>query len=123
MRSTSAPARKKASKALMKSVRGYHGARSKTKANALIAQKRAEKSAFAGRKQKKRDFRRLWITRLNIASREQGLSYSRLIAGLNKADIRLDRKQLSELAIHQPEAFAAIVEEGQGRSRVVLAVS
>ena len=113
MRSTSAPARKKATKALMKSVRGYHGARSTTKANALHAQKRAEKAAFAGRKQKKRDYRRLWITRLNIASRANGLPYSRLIAGLNKANIQLDRKQLSELAIHEPEAFTAIVEQAK----------
>jgi large subunit ribosomal protein L20 len=75
--------------------------------------KRAEKQAFVGRKLKKRDMRSLWITRLNIASRAQGLPYSRLIAGLAKADIRLDRKQLSELAIHQPEAFAQIVAQAK----------
>lgn len=113
MRTSNSPTRKKATKVLMKSVKGYNGQRRTSKRKALIAQRRAELSAFIGRKQKKRDMRRLWVTRLNIASRQQGLSYSRLIAGLNKADVRLDRKQLSEMAINEPAAFAAVVEKAK----------
>lgn len=113
MRTTNGAAKHKARKSLMKAVDGFHGARGKHYKEAQTAFKRAEKQAFIGRKLKKRDFRKLWITRLNIASRDLGLSYSRLIAGLHKADIQLDRKQLSELAIHEPEAFAAIVEKAK----------
>ncbi len=113
MRTTNAVARHKAKKKLMKKVKGFYGARNSRLREAHIAVKRSEASAFAGRKLKKRDFRKLWITRINIATREQGLSYSRFIAGLNKADIRLDRKQLSELAINQPAAFKAIVDQAK----------
>jgi large subunit ribosomal protein L20 len=111
MRTTNSPARKKATKALMNSVKGYTGQRRTSKRKAIGAQKRAEMSAFVGRKQKKRDMRRLWITRLNIAARQNGISYSHLIAGLHKADIRLDRKQLSEMAINEPSAFAAVIAQ------------
>ncbi len=113
MRTTNSVSRHSARKRLMKSVRGYYGARHRNVRQALIAQKRAEQHAFVGRKLKKRDMRRLWITRINIASRALGLSYSRFIAGLNKVDIRLNRKQLSEMAIHEPEAFAAVVEQAK----------
>ena len=71
--------------------------------------------SYVGRKVKKRDYRRLWIARINIACRALGINYSRLIAGLGKADIRIDRRQLSELAIHQPEAFASIVEQAKSK--------
>ena len=113
MRTTNAVARHKAKKKLMKRVRGFYGARNSTLRQAHIAIKRAEQHAFVGRKLKKRDMRRLWITRINIASRANGLAYSRLIAGLNKVDIRLNRKQLSEMAIHEPEAFATVVEQAK----------
>ncbi len=113
MRTTNAVARHKAKKKLMKRVRGFYGARNSTLRQAHIAIKRAEQHAFVGRKLKKRDMRRLWITRINIASRANGLAYSRLIAGLNKVDIRLNRKQLSEMAIHEPEAFASVVEQAK----------
>lgn len=113
MRSTNGAARRQAKKDVMKRVQGFRGARSRSYTKALEASKRAEQQAYIGRKIKKRDFRRLWITRLNIASRNLGMSYSRLIAGLQKADIRADRKQLSELAIHQPEAFAAVVAKAK----------
>ena len=113
MRTTNTPARKKAKKAIMKQARGYHAGRHKMYRRALQATKRAEQQAFIGRKLKKRDFRRLWITRINIAARANGISYSRLIAGLQKADVRLDRRQLSELAIHQPEAFTQICEQAR----------
>ncbi len=113
MRSSNAVARHKAKKKTMKKVRGFYGARHKVLRVAYIAEKRAEQHAYIGRKLKKRDMRKLWITRINIASRANGLSYSRLIAGLNKADIRLDRKQLSEMAIHEPEAFTQVVEQAK----------
>ena len=80
---------------------------------ALEAHKRSEQQAFIGRKLKKRQYRQLWITRINIATRAAGMPYSRFMAGLLAADIRLDRKQLSELAIHQPEAFQALVEQAR----------
>jgi large subunit ribosomal protein L20 len=115
MRATNTPARHRAKKRVMKKARGFYAGQSKLYTHVLQAIKRAERQAFIGRKLKKRDFRRLWITRINIASRNLGLPYSRLIAGLNKAGIILDRKQLSELAIHQPEAFAAIVDQAKAK--------
>jgi len=113
MRAHHGSARNQKKKKLFKAAKGFRGARSKHYKVVIQSVKRAEAAAYVGRKQKKRDMRRLWITRLNIASRAQGLPYSRLIAGLQKADIRLDRKQLSELAIHQPEAFAQIVSQAK----------
>jgi len=111
MRATNTPARHRAKKQILKQARGQYGGRSNMYRRAREAVKRADQQAYIGRKLKKREFRRLWITRLNIASRAHGLPYSRLIAGLQAADIRLDRKQLSELAIHNPDAFAQIVEQ------------
>ena len=74
---------------------------------------RAQTYAYRHRRLKKRDFRRLWITRLSAAAGQHGLQYSRLINGLKKAGILLDRKQLSELAIHDPNAFAGIVDKAK----------
>ena len=71
--------------------------------------------AYDGRKLKKRDFRALWITRINAAAREHGLSYSRLINGLSKAGIEVDRKILAELAVHEPASFAAICEQAKSQ--------
>lgn len=113
MRTTNGAARHQSKKRVLKDAKGFCGARSKHWRTVITATMRAERHAFVGRKLKKRDMRQLWITRINIASREQGLSYSRLIAGLAKADIRLDRRQLSELAIHQPVAFAQVVEQAK----------
>jgi len=113
MRSKSTPARNRAKKRLFRDVKGMRGARANHYRTALQARKRAEQQAYEGRKLKKREYRRLWITRINIAARAHGLAYSRLIAGLHKADIRLDRKQLSELAIHQPDAFAQVCEQAK----------
>jgi large subunit ribosomal protein L20 len=110
MRATNTPARHRAKKRLLKRARGFYAGKSKMYRHVLAAVKRAENQAFIGRKLKKRDFRRLWITRINIASRQLGLPYSRLIAGLQRASIVLNRKQLSELAIHQPAAFAKVVD-------------
>ena len=113
MRTTNGAQKHQRKKKIMKAARGYYGGRHSMYRHAKTAVKRAEKQAFIGRKLKKRDMRQLWITRINIASRDLGLPYSRLIAGLAKADIRLDRKELSELAINQPAAFAAIVEQAK----------
>lgn len=71
---------------------------------------RADRFAFVGRRRKKRDYRRLWITRLTAAAEANGMMYSRLINGLMKANITLNRKELSELAIHNPESFSKICE-------------
>ncbi|MFW5828821.1 MAG: 50S ribosomal protein L20 [Planctomycetota bacterium] len=117
MRATNSASRHKAKKQIMKRARGFYGSRHRSLRQALQATKRAEAEAFSGRKQKKRDYRKLWITRVNIAARDNGITYSQLIAGLHKADIRLDRKQLSELAIHQPEAFSQIC--GQAKAALV----
>jgi large subunit ribosomal protein L20 len=100
-------------KRMKKLAKGYYSGRHKMYRVICEAVKRAERMSFYSRKRKKRDFRRLWITRIGIACRQQGLPYSRLICGLQKADIRLDRRQLSELAISQPEAFAAIVAQAK----------
>ena len=74
---------------------------------------RAKRFAFRGRKEKKRQYRALWIQRLNAAAREHGLSYSRLINGLNKAGVTIDRKALADLAVHEPAAFAAVVAQAK----------
>jgi len=113
MRATNGAARHQLQKRVLKGVKGFRSGRHRLYRVAIEALKRAEQQSFSGRKLKKRDFRRAWITRINIASRALGLPYNRLIAGLEKADIRLDRKQLSELAIHQPAAFADIVAKAK----------
>lgn len=109
MRATNGAARHRMIKRIQKRARGYYSGRHKMYRVMCEALRRADVQAFASRKQKKRTFRSLWIKRISIACRAQGITYSRLIAGLQKADIRLDRKQLSELAIHEPEAFNQIV--------------
>jgi large subunit ribosomal protein L20 len=81
---------------------------------AVEAVHRAWKHAYVGRKQKKRDARRLWIVRIGAASRQHGLSYSRLVAGLHRSNIELDRKVLAELAVSDPAAFAKVVESARG---------
>ncbi len=81
-----------------------------------IAKEQVERSlnfAYRDRRQKKRQFRRLWITRIGAAARANGLSYSRFIDGLNKAGIEIDRRVLSELAVHQPDAFTQLAEKAQ----------
>jgi large subunit ribosomal protein L20 len=116
MRATNGAARNRSKKRLLKSAKGFYSGRRKMYTVASEAVMRAEQMGFRGRKEKKRDFRRLWIRRISIAARglgEEGVPYSRLIAGLQLADIRLDRKQLSELAIHQPAAFADVVKQAK----------
>ncbi|MFG6328771.1 MAG: 50S ribosomal protein L20 [Lachnospiraceae bacterium] len=101
---------KKKHKRILKLAKGYRGARSKQYRVAKQSVMRALNSSFSGRKERKREFRRLWIARINAAARINGLSYSRFMHGLKLADINLNRKMLSEMAISDPEGFAALVE-------------
>ena len=95
-------------KRVLKQAKGYWGARHRLFAVAKETLDRALAYAFAGRKQKKRQYRGVWIARINAALRPLNLSYSRFIHGLNKADIQLDRKVLADLALHDPPAFEAV---------------
>ncbi len=97
-----------------KRARGFRGGRSKLWRTVREAVMRAWAYSFRDRKQRKRQFRRLWIIRINAAARQRGMTYSRFMDGLKKADITLNRKQLSELAIHDPKAFDAICEAAKG---------
>lgn len=102
-------ARKKHNRVL-KLAKGYRGARSKQYRVAKQSVMRALASAFAGRKQKKRDFRKLWIARINAAARLNGITYSRLMHGLKLAGADINRKMLSEIAVNDAEGFKAIAE-------------
>ncbi len=93
---------------ILKQAKGYYGAKSRLYSEAREAVDRAMQFAYQGRKRKKRDFRRLWITRINAASREQSLSYSRFMAGLKAAGVGLDRKILAEIAVEDPQTFAQL---------------
>jgi len=109
VRATKGPARKRAHKRILKQAKGYWGARSRLYRQAKQAVTRAQAMAFRGRRERKRQFRRLWITRISAACGERDMQYSRFIAGLRRASVSLDRKQLSELAISSPEVFDELV--------------
>lgn len=109
MRATKGAARNKAKKRLFKAVEGFVGGRRRLLRLAKETLLRAGMFSFRDRRAKKRDFRKLFITRLSAAAEMRGLRYSRLIHGLSLAKVGLDRKSLSELAIHDPETFDAIV--------------
>jgi large subunit ribosomal protein L20 len=111
MRTVKGSARNKAKKRLFKKVKGYRGGRGKLLRTAKETLVRAGAYAFRDRRVKKRTFRQLWIIRINAAVRERGLRYSEFINGLAKANLELDRKTLSELAIHDPPAFDAVCEK------------
>ena len=100
-------------KKLLKMAKGYYGARRKVYRVAKQAVTKAAQYAYIGRKQRKRQFRSLWIVRINAAARLHGLSYSRFMNGLLKANITLDRKALADIAIHDPAAFGAIAEQAK----------
>ena len=100
-------------KTVLKRTKGFRGARSKLYRVAKTAMIHALVYSYAGRKQKKRSMRQLWIARINAACRESGLAYSKFINGLKKAGIILDRKILSDLAIRSPLTFAKLVEEAK----------
>ncbi len=113
MRATNHVARRKRKHRILKQVKGYYGRRHLLHRIAIEAIHTADKNAFSGRKQRKRQFRRLWITRISAACRPLGILYSRLIAGLEKAGIVIDRKQLSEMATNDAAGFAAICEQAK----------
>ncbi|MGI9316756.1 MAG: 50S ribosomal protein L20 [bacterium] len=100
-------------KKVLKQAKGYSGARSKLFKTAKQAVDKAGQYAYRDRRQRKRQFRALWIVRINAAARDNGLSYSRMIAGLNKADIALDRKVLADMAVHDKAAFSALAEKAK----------
>jgi large subunit ribosomal protein L20 len=100
-------------KKVYKAAKGYYGRRKNTIRVAKQAVEKANQYAFRDRKRRKRTFRALWIQRLNAAVREFGLTYSRFIDGLGRAGVTVDRKVLSDLAIHEPVAFRAIVEKAK----------
>ncbi len=100
---------------VLKLAKGYRGARSKLFRSATEAVDRALNYAFRDRKVRKRDFRALWIARINAAARENGLSYSRLIFGIKQAGIALDRKILAQLAVTDPPGFSAVVSQAKTR--------
>lgn len=100
-------------KKVLKAAKGYYGARSRVFRVAKQAVIKAGQYAYRDRKTKKRNFRALWITRINAQSRAEGMSYSRLIAGLKKADIALDRRVLADLAVHDKAAFGQVVAKAK----------
>lgn len=110
MRNTQVVAGRRRRKKILRQARGAYGARSKHIKIATENLHRGWAFAYKHRRLKKRDFRRLWITRISAASRARGITYSAFMNGLLKADVAIDRKQLSELAIHEPQAFDALVE-------------
>ena len=110
MRVTNAPASRKRRRARLELAKGFRGARSKLFRTATEAVDRAMRLSTEHRKLKKRDFRKLWIARINAASRAEGIAYSKLIAGLIRAGVTLNRKMLSEIAIQDPEGFKALVD-------------
>ena len=96
-----------------KQAKGYFGARSRLFRTAREAVDRAQAYAYRDRRTRKRDFRRLWIARINAAARLNGVSYSQLICGLNRAEIAINRKVLADLAVRDPATFAAITEQAK----------
>ena len=95
---------------ILKSAKGYFGAKSKLYRTAREQVMKSGQYSYIGRKQKKRDFRALWITRINAACHKNDISYSRFIAGLKKANVSLNRKVLADIAVREPETFAKLVE-------------
>ncbi len=104
---------KKRHKKILKLAKGYRGAKSKLFKTANQAVMKSLVYAYIGRKRKKRDFRRLWIARINAASRAYGITYSRFMNGLKKADISINRKMLAELAVNDSNAFMQLVEKAK----------
>ena len=97
-------------KKILKQAKGYYGRRKNVFRAAVQAVKKAGQYAYRDRRQRKRNFRALWIQRINAAARELGLTYGRFINGLDKAGVEIDRKVLADLAVREPEAFRSLVE-------------
>ena len=100
-------------KKILKQAKGYYGARSRVYRVAFQAVTKAGQYAYRDRRQKKRQFRQLWIVRINAAARIHGLSYSRFISGLKKASVEIDRKILADIAVFDQHAFSALVEKAK----------
>ncbi len=121
-RATNSPASRKRRKKVLKYARGYFGSKSKLYRYAKEAVQHAWQYAYAARRKKKGDFRGLWIVRLNAACRNNGISYSRFMEGLKAANIGLDRKVLSDIAIRDEVAFTALVQKAQDALKTKAAV-
>jgi len=106
-------ARRQAKKRLFKRTKGYFGARGKLYRVAKQSRMKGDQYAYRDRRAKKRDFRRLWITRISAACRQRDLSYSLFVGGLKKAGIELDRRSLADIALNDPKAFDAVVQEAR----------
>ncbi len=104
------PSSKKQKKKILKLAKGYYGAKHRSFRRAKEQVLRSLQYEYRDRRVKKREFRKLWITRINAAARLNGLSYSQFIHGLNKAGVELDRKVLADIAVHDPEGFAKLAE-------------
>jgi large subunit ribosomal protein L20 len=112
-RTTGSPARKDRKKKVLKEAKGYFGGRKKLYRTAKDAVEKGWEHAYRDRRKKKRNFRRLWITRINAAARQHDLSYSRFINGLKESGIELDRKALADIAIRDPKAFEALANQAR----------
>lgn len=110
MRTLKGSARRRAKKRLFKQVKGYRGGRKKLLRTAKETVLRSGAYAYRDRRARKREFRKLWIIRINAAARQRGLRYSELVAGLKAAEIELDRKMLADIAVHDPQMFDAVVD-------------
>ena len=109
-RATNRVASRRRRKKILNMAKGYWGRRSKVYTVAKNAVEKALQYQYRDRRQRKRQFRRLWITRINAAARQNGVSYSRLMGALKKSDVALNRKVLADLAVHDPEAFRHVVQ-------------
>ena len=105
--------RRRKHKKLLKQAKGYWGSRSKTVRTASETLLNAAERSYADRRKRKRVYRRLWIARINAAARQNGISYSKLMYGLKQAGIEIDRKILADIAVRDPEGFAALVEQAK----------
>src|SRR5213592_658895 len=112
-RATNSVARKRRKKKVLKEARGYFGRKHSSYRLANEQVMRSGAYAYRDRRNKKRDFRRLWIIRINAAARREGMSYSQLIHGLSEAGVEVNRKMLADIAVHDPEAFAGVCEQAR----------
>ena len=113
MRTTKGSARNRAKNRLFKKTKGYRGGRGRLLRTAKETLVKAEAYAFRDRRVRKREFRKLWIIRINAAARERGLRYGELVNGLKRAQVELDRKTLADMAVNDPAAFDAVVEKAR----------
>jgi len=109
-RASNAPQSRRRRKKILKAAKGYRGGRGTQLRTASVSVMRSRQYAYHDRKRRKGDFRRLWITRINAAAREHGLSYSTLMAGLKQEGVELDRKILADMAVRDPEAFTEVAK-------------